>query len=462
MIQKSFVTINLVIMITISYVFSAEIPQKIHYQGFLQENGIPVNGNKQITFTFIDTEWAETQTVHLNEGHYHVVLGSIIPIPVSVFQSRFDIQLEISIEGNAFKPLIDIASIAYAFVAEKSHDTQNISGFPVSIRQPENGQVLKWDGSSWSPKFESVSDHLGNHQATKNIALNGNWLSDSGINHGLFVSNGNIGIQTNSPSVTLDVNGSSTIRGQLIVSRQQTDSQLIFQNSQTSADIGFHLFNENKQSIEMGRISVTKQNSYPAMQLFVNKSTIPAITIWDQSNNQKANIGIGVSKPQHRLSVDGDIHFTGKLFQNGIEYCNASNSNGFWSENSNDIYYMTGNVGIGTNHPTTRLAVDGIITAKEVVVTTEGWADYVFDSDYPLMPLDDVNQYIKQHHHLPDVPDENEIRSKGISVGNIQTTLLRKIEELTLYMIQVSKENKLLKQKLTQLETHISGGHHAQ
>ena len=461
MIQRITIIINLMIMITISYAFSAEIPQKIHYQGFLRKNGIPVNGSKQITFKFIDTNWSETQTIQINEGHYHVVLGSITPVPVSVFQTRSDIQMEITIENNSLNPLIDIVSVAYAFVAEKSHDTQSISGFPVSMRQPETGQVLKWDGSNWSPENESDSDNLGNHQASKNISLNGNWLSDNGINHGLFVSNGNIGIQTNSPSVSLDVNGSSTIRGQLIVSKQKAGSQLIFQNTQNSADIGFHLWNENEQSVKKAKISFSKESSHSALQVFVSEYQIPAITILGQPNNQNANIGIGVSDPQYRLSVDGDIHFTGKLFQNGIEYSHANNTNAIWSENNQDIYYI-GNVGIGTIHPKTRLAVDGTISAKEVIVTPEGWADYVFDSHYPLMSLDDVNLYIKNHHHLPDVPDENEISAKGISLGHIQATLLRKIEELTLYMIQVSNENKILKQKLTQLETYISGGNHAQ
>jgi len=75
------------------------------------------------------------------------------------------------------------------------------------------------------------------------------------------------------------------------------------------------------------------------------------------------------------------------------------------------------------------------------------WPDYVFKPHYNLRSLSEVEQYIKTHQHLPDVPSEKEVKANGIDVGETQAILLRKIEELTLYMIKQEKELKNWKMK---------------
>lgn len=114
----------------------------------------------------------------------------------------------------------------------------------------------------------------------------------------------------------------------------------------------------------------------------------------------------------------------------------------------------TGNVGIGTSNPNPQyaLAVNGVIGAKEVIVTLSGWSDYVLRPDYRLRPLSEVNAYIKEHGHLPDIPSEAEVKSKGVSVGDMQARLLAKIEELTLHMIRLEGQNRELKERIGQLE----------
>ena len=97
---------------------------------------------------------------------------------------------------------------------------------------------------------------------------------------------------------------------------------------------------------------------------------------------------------------------------------------------------VDGAVGIGVAEPEEKLAVDGRVKAKEVVVTLEGWADHVFEAGYALRPLAEVGAYVRQHGHLPGVPSEAEVLEEGVAVGAMQAVLLEKVEELTLYLLE--------------------------
>ncbi|HPG55101.1 MAG TPA: hypothetical protein PK641_01690 [Candidatus Enterocola sp.] len=108
-----------------------------------------------------------------------------------------------------------------------------------------------------------------------------------------------------------------------------------------------------------------------------------------------------------------------------------------------------GKVGIGTSLPDHLLTVNGIIHAKEILIELSGpLADYVFDSTYVLMPLKEVNEYVKSHKHLPDMPSAADAVSSGISVGDMQNKLLQKVEELTLHAIRQQEEIDALKNEL--------------
>ena len=94
-----------------------------------------------------------------------------------------------------------------------------------------------------------------------------------------------------------------------------------------------------------------------------------------------------------------------------------------------------------------QLTVNGTITAKEVIVSTEGRSDYVLKDDYKLMPLDELERSIEKNGHLPDIPSAEEVKKNCVSVGEMQAKLLKKVEELTLYMIELKKENEILKKR---------------
>lgn len=100
-----------------------------------------------------------------------------------------------------------------------------------------------------------------------------------------------------------------------------------------------------------------------------------------------------------------------------------------------------------------QLAISGNILASKVVVkNSTNWPDYVFKPDYTLPSLCEVEQYIKINGHLQDIPNEKEIADKGIDVGSIEEKLLKKVEELTLYLIQQQKRIEELEEKVKQIK----------
>ncbi|WP_430906540.1 hypothetical protein [Maribacter sp. 2-571] len=132
----------------------------------------------------------------------------------------------------------------------------------------------------------------------------------------------------------------------------------------------------------------------------------------------------------------------------------AGGGGGLWSANTNGIHYNSGNVGIGTADPGAdwKLAVNGKIRAKEIKVET-GWADYVFEKDYPLPTLAEVEEQIAKKGHLINIPSAKEVEADGIELGEMNRLLLEKIEELTLYTLQQQRELQKLKTAVKKLSS---------
>ena len=125
----------------------------------------------------------------------------------------------------------------------------------------------------------------------------------------------------------------------------------------------------------------------------------------------------------------------------------ANTANVCMSFAASQFYFRTGNVGIGcTDTKGYLLAVAGPMIATQVVVKLQTyWPDNVFQPGYKLKPLAEVESFIKANKHLEGIPTETEVKEKGIDVGDMNTTLLKKVEELTLYVIELKKENDALK-----------------
>ena len=111
-----------------------------------------------------------------------------------------------------------------------------------------------------------------------------------------------------------------------------------------------------------------------------------------------------------------------------------------------------GKVGIGTLTPDSELAVNGTIHAKKVKVDLNGWSDFVFENEYKLPTLQEVENYINENGHLRDIPSEKEVIKNGIDLGEINSKLLQKIEELMLYTIEQQKEIEKMKKEIIELK----------
>ncbi|QLC66929.1 hypothetical protein LPB248_11680 [Flavobacterium sp. LPB0248] len=179
------------------------------------------------------------------------------------------------------------------------------------------------------------------------------------------------------------------------------------------------------------------------------------------------NVGIGTSTPEAKLNIvnkaqdsNGDTFVLGGL-STGANLRMGYNANYTWiqahggqplriNELGNDlILNLTGgSVGIGTSTPREKLSVNGNIRSREVKVEAVNWPDYVFEEDYKVSSLENLEKYIKENKHLPEVPSAKEIADNGLELGEMNKTLLKKVEELTLYLIE---QNKTLTEQKSQI-----------
>lgn len=111
-----------------------------------------------------------------------------------------------------------------------------------------------------------------------------------------------------------------------------------------------------------------------------------------------------------------------------------------------------GNLGLSTIPVSTyKLSLNGSIRAKEIVVES-GWADYVFKDDYNLMPIADLKDFISKHDRLPGMPTAEEVQKNGVGLADTTQKLVSKVEELTLYVIELKEQNESLKKELHDLK----------
>ncbi|BDW91214.1 hypothetical protein MACH07_00460 [Flagellimonas marinaquae] len=340
-----------------------------------------------------------------------------------------------------------------------------------------------------TPDTNYALDINGSLNATEinvtNLLVGGSPMQSSPWNlngNNIFYSSGNVGIGTNTPNYELDIAGTLNATNILVNGTPLENSSSPW--TTTGSDISFTtgdvdvatlnateillngttlvsspwIVSGNDLSYTSGNIGIgTAASGYAldvagtinATNFLVNGSPLSSgSSPWTTSGNDisyaTGNVGIGTAASGYALDVAGTINATNFLV-NGAPLSSGSSP---WTTSGNDISYATGNVGIGTSNTQGYMfAVAGSMVAESVKVELEGnWPDFVFEKNYTLLSLKEVEAFINKNGHLPNVPSAEEIKNNGIDLGEMDATLLQKIEELTLHSIQQQKEIESLKE----------------
>jgi hypothetical protein len=213
-------------------------------------------------------------------------------------------------------------------------------------------------------------------------------------------------------------------------SNSQSVAGAIYRNAKVGIGVGTNVDSSSPE--QALHIKTTAGGDY-GLRIESNNASSPGISFWDGAGTQnKWLIAIGVNS-----GVDGKF---------GIYDWRQGLHRLVIEPNGNVLIGKTGQA-----NTTYKLDVNGSIRSNEVVVNVDG-SDFVFEEEYELRNLAAVEQYIKQHKHLPDIAPATEMQQNGLALGQMDMKLLQKVEELTLYLIEQNKKIEAMEQKIKELE----------
>ncbi|MDQ7949896.1 MAG: tail fiber protein [Pedobacter sp.] len=286
-----------------------------------------------------------------------------------------------------------------------------------------------------------------------------------------YSSDGKVGIGTDNPLTKLHVNG---------VVRWGDANAYSYSGEDSNGGYLEHVGVSNATSTlrfqtvkpSTSQYSVFRSNPYDGFSFTSN-------------GGGNANVGIGVTNPGAPLHVSGGLPMTGSWNQTSIlqatypvQLFNSNNNRfagiGYDYSSGMAIWVNSttadvsgsgtpalsirndGKIGMGTYSPDEKLTVNGKIHAKEIRVDATGLPDYVFEADYQLPSLRETEAFIKKNKHLPEVPSAATVEKNGLELGEMNKILLKKIEELTLHLIDKEKKMQLSERKNRELEARLA------
>ncbi|WP_166923942.1 tail fiber protein [Flavobacterium poyangense] len=320
--------------------------------------------------------------------------------------------------------------------------------------------------------IKSSNDAIAAFQTTDDTFLYTQWLNKSGVRRAwmgldnilggfnisvengtdkILFNGGNVGIGSVNPLARLEVRNGNILLKNLL----NNDSNSAIMIAQSVTDGNHTELGTSIRSI----VQSAGLNTY-GMQFFTKESHRTAQTEKVRIQGD-GNVGIGILEPAAKLAIQATT--TGS--NGGVRLHGFTNSAdiSYWSESQfamahsgqyknlissiGSSYFNGGNVGIGTSVPDEKLTVNGKIHAQEVRIDLASpmtVPDYVFANDYKLKTLKEVESYIKENSHLPEIPSAKEIEKNGLMLAEMNMNLLKKVEELTLYAIEQQKNTEQL------------------
>ncbi len=323
----------------------------------------------------------------------------------------------------------------------------NNSNYLSGIQNVGTGSGLAWllDGNAGT----TPTDNFIGTKDNRRLAIKTNNQEKMTI-----LPNGFTGIGTSIPSSLLTLQQTANSGGFLLKAPIGTGIPDNYLRIRTTpyGPYGTEIFTYGRMEISTGdQIFMTASNIFFQGNTIVGRTGDPSslatskssrtmpfeANVWDSSQNQGKIVYAGI---QNTASTTSSLAHR-LAFKVAATYTDLSNGTEALSMLSN------GNIGIGITDPKVKLAVNGDIKATKLTVTQTPWADYVFDKSYKLPTLKEVSEFIKANHHLPGIPSEAEVKENGINVGENQALLLKKVEELTLYLID--QDNRIIEQQKT-------------
>ena len=272
-----------------------------------------------------------------------------------------------------------------------------------------------------------------------------------------------VGIGTVSPTQALTVKGRMSMYPDGVVPDEAYKGNLIITKPANSGQY----------------INLVRQNCYPWSIGTVYNSNTFAIGKGYSNDEQftnpffiidtSGNVGIGTTTPQRKLHIEGDVFIPVGSYRIGSHNDSGNrlrlhhNTQNAYIDYAPNLYFRAGtstmvtfdsngNVGIGLTNPSAKLDVAGVIRAHEVKVCVNQGCDYVFADDYKLMSLNDLSSFVKTNKHLPEVAPAAIMEAEGISLSEMNTLLLKKVEELTLYVIGQNEKMQILEAEINELK----------
>ncbi len=271
----------------------------------------------------------------------------------------------------------------------------------------------------------------------------------------VFPTSGNVGIGTTSPGQALE---SSVYCSSIQLRLRRTGTSPAFADFGVDSEKGFSIWPDGYGTTSTApKFVITPAGN---VGIGISSGLVAKLDVNHAGTSTTLLANRVLTLRSGGLSADNTLQFSDGVAYNA--YISMANGSLFFSDNNAApivVFQLGGNVGIGTTTPTEKLAVNGRIRAKEVIVETN-WSDFVFDPGYRLAPLSEVERQIRVERHLPGIPSAQDVGQGGVSLGEMQARLLQKIEELTLHAIEQQKqlstqqdEIRILKAEIARLST---------